>query len=77
MESRTGWRMEKLKLDAVVQWSVPVNELAAAEQFYGDVLGLEQVGRLANSPMSCLKLGNRNILLCQRQERIHRTVERD
>ena len=46
--------MGMLKLDAVVHWPIPVNDLAAAEKFYGDILGLEHVGRLANSPMSCL-----------------------
>ena len=69
--------MEKLKLDAVVHWSIPVNDLAAAEKFYGEILGLEHVGRLANSPMSCFKLGNHNILLCQRQDFIVRTVQQD
>ena len=69
--------MEKLKLDAVVHWSIPVNDLEAAEQFYGEILGLEHVGRLANSPMSCFKLGNHNILLCQRNDPIQRTVEQD
>jgi extradiol dioxygenase family protein len=53
-----------LKLDAVVHWSIPVNNLEESERFYGEILGLEHVGRLANSPMSCFKLGNHNILLC-------------
>ena len=42
--------MDKLKLDAVVHWSIPVNDLEAAEKFYGEILGLEHVGRLANTP---------------------------
>ena len=65
--------MDKLKLDAVVHWSIPVNDLEAAEKFYGEILGLEHVGRLANTPMSCFKLGNHNILLCQRKDPINRT----
>ena len=69
--------MDKLKLDAVVHWSIPVNDLAAAEKFYGEILGLEHVGRLANTPMSCFKLGNHNILLCQRNDPINRTIEQD
>lgn len=69
--------MEKLQLDAVVHWSIPVNNLDEAEKFYGDILGLEHVGRLANSPMSCFKLGNHNIILRQRREPLHRTVEQD
>ncbi|MGZ8487633.1 MAG: VOC family protein, partial [Candidatus Binatia bacterium] len=69
--------MDKLRLDAVVHWSIPVNDLEAAEKFYGGILGLEHVGRLANTPMSCFKLGNHNILLCQRNDPIYRTVEQD
>lgn len=69
--------MEKLKLDAVVHWSIPVNDLEAAEQCYGEILGLEHVGRLHNSPMSCFKLGVHNILLCKRNDPIQRTVEQD
>ncbi len=60
--------MGMLKLDAVVHWSIPVNNLEESEKFYGEILGLEHVGRLANSPMSCFKLGNHNIILCKRKE---------
>ena len=38
--------MGMLKLDAVVHWSIPVNNLEEAENFYGEILGLEHVGRL-------------------------------
>jgi len=69
--------MGMLKLDAVVHWSIPVNNLEESEKFYGEILGLEPVGRLANSPMSCFKLGTHNILLCKRKESLVRTVEQD
>ena len=69
--------MEKLKLDRVVHWTIPVNNLEESEKFYGEILGLEHVGRLANSAMSCFKLGNHNILLCKRNDPIVRTVEQD
>lgn len=69
--------MGALKLEAVVHWSIPVNDLAAAEKFYGEILGLEHVGRLAHSPMSCFRLGGHNIILCQRTEPLHRTVDQD
>ena len=69
--------MGMLKLDAVVHWSIPVNNLEEAEKFYGDILGLEYVGRLANSPVSCFKLGTHNILLCRRKEPLIRTIEQD
>jgi catechol 2,3-dioxygenase-like lactoylglutathione lyase family enzyme len=39
--------MGMLKLDAVVHWSIPVNNLEESEKFYGEILGLEHVGRLA------------------------------
>jgi catechol 2,3-dioxygenase-like lactoylglutathione lyase family enzyme len=32
----------------VVHWSIPVNDLAEAENFYGEILGLEHVGRLVD-----------------------------
>ncbi len=54
--------MGMLKLDAVVHWSIPVNNLEEAEKFYGEILGLEHLGRMANSPMSCFKLRNHNNL---------------
>lgn len=69
--------MGMLKLDAVVHWSIPVNNLAESEKFYGEILGLEHVGRLNHSPMSCFKLGPHNILLCQRKDPIVRTIEQD
>ena len=69
--------MGALKLDAVVHWSIPVNNLEESEKFYGEILGLEHVGRLANTPQSCFKLGPHNIILCQRKEPIHRTIEQD
>ena len=69
--------MGLLKLDAVVHWSIPVNSLEESEKFYGEILGLEHVGRLAHSPMSCFKLGTHNIILCQRKDPLVRTVEQD
>ena len=38
--------MSMLKLDNVTHWSIPVNNLAEAEQFYQDILGLDYKGRL-------------------------------
>lgn len=42
--------MGMLKLDAVVHWPIPVNDLTEAEKLYGEILGLEPDGRLANLP---------------------------
>jgi extradiol dioxygenase family protein len=69
--------MGMLKLDAVVPWSIPVNNLEDSEKFYGETLGLEPLGRLATSRTSCFSLGGHNILLCERKDPIVRTVEQD
>ena len=37
--------MGLLKLDNMTHWSIPVNNLEEAEQFYQDILGLEYQGR--------------------------------
>jgi extradiol dioxygenase family protein len=55
--------MGMLKLDAVVHWSIPVNNLEDSEKFYGEILGLQPLGRLATSRTSCFSLGSHNILL--------------
>jgi len=69
--------MGMLKLEGVTHWSIPVNDLEAAEKFYGEVLGLEAKGRLGGSRMSCFAVGGHSILLCQRKEPISRTPEQD
>jgi hypothetical protein len=69
--------MAELKLHSVVHWSIPVNNLEEAETFYGEVLGLEHVGRLATSRQSCFKLGTHNIIVCERKDPLHRTIEQD
>jgi len=69
--------MGMLKLEGVTHWSIPVNDLDAAEEFYGEVLGLEAKGRLGSSKMSCFAVGGHSILLCQRKEPVSRTPEQD
>jgi extradiol dioxygenase family protein len=66
-----------LKIDDVTHWSIPVNNLAESEKFYGEVLGLESKGRLGNSNMSCFAVGGHSILLCQRKEPLVRTPQQD
>ncbi len=66
-----------LQLDRVTHWSIPVNDLDEAENFYKDVLGIEHKGRLGNSTMSCFELSGHSILLCRRKEPIVRTPEQD
>lgn len=69
--------MGMLKLEGVTHWSIPVNDLEAAEKFYGEVLGLESKGRLGGSKMSCFAVGGHSILLCQRKVPVSRTPEQD
>ena len=69
--------MSLLKVDNVVHWSIPVNDLAESERFYGDVLGLEYRGRLGNSKMACFTVGAHSILLCQRNDPVVRTPQQD
>jgi extradiol dioxygenase family protein len=69
--------MGMLKLDGVTHWSIPVNDLAESEKFYGEILGLESKGRLGNSNMSCFAVGGHSILLCQRKEPVVRTPQQD
>lgn len=57
--------MAILKVEGVTHWSIPVNNLEEAEEFYGDLLGLAHVGRLGNNVMSCFNVGDHNILLCE------------
>ena len=40
--------MAILKVEGVTHWSIPVNDLEEAEDFYGELLGLTPVGRLGN-----------------------------
>ena len=69
--------MSMLKVDGVTHWSIPVNDLEEAEQFYGELLGLQYQGRLGNSGMSCFTVGGHSILLCQRNDPVVRTPEQD
>ena len=64
-----------LKVEGVTHWSIPVNNLAESEEFYGELLGLTPKGRLGNSGMSCFNVGENNILLCQREQQKASTVE--
>ncbi len=57
--------MAILKVEGVTHWSIPVNNLDEAEEFYGELLGLAPVGRLGNNVMSCFNVGDHNILLCE------------
>ncbi len=55
-------------MEGVTHWSIPVNDLAESEKFYGDLLGLKSLGRLGNQVMACFNVGDHNILLCEREK---------
>lgn len=57
-----------LKIEGVTHWSIPVNDLGESEEFYGGLLGLKSLGRLANDVMTCFNVGDHNILLCERRQ---------
>ena len=65
--------MGLLQIEGITHWSIPVNDLAEAEQFYGELLGLNARGRLGNSGMSCFSVGDQNILLCERSPGIDKS----
>ena len=69
--------MSALKIEGVTHWSIPVNNLAESEEFYGNLLGLKPLGRLGNSVMSCFNVGDHNILLCERERPVENTAEVD
>ena len=62
-----------LKIEGITHWSIPVNDLEESEQFYGDLLGLEPLGRLGDSRMSCFNAGGQNILLCERGQHVDKS----
>ena len=59
--------MGLIGVEDVTHWSIPVNNLEESEEFYGEFLGLEYVGRLGNSRMTCFKVAEHSILLCERK----------
>ena len=69
--------MSLLQIEGVTHWSIPVNDLAESEAFYGDLLGLTPKGRLGNSGMSCFNVGDHNILLCQLDQPTRQASQRD
>ena len=69
--------MAVLKIEGVTHWSIPVNDLDEAEEFYGDLLGLTSKGRLGNNIMSCFNVGDHNILLCERSSPVDGSLAED
>ncbi len=63
--------MGLLTIEDVTHWSIPVNNLEESEEFYGEFLGLESLGRLGNSRISCFSVTEHRILLCERVHPVH------
>ena len=61
-----------MKIEGVTHWSIPVDDLEVSEEFYGGLLGMDHVGRLGDSGMTCFRVGDNNILLCKRPEPVER-----
>lgn len=57
-----------IKAEGVTHFSLPVRDLTEAENFYRDIVGLELRGRLGTSGMSCVGVGDTNILLCESKD---------
>ena len=69
--------MPILNVEGVTHWSIPVNDLEEAEEFYGELLGLAPVGRLGNNIMPCFNVGDHNILLCERPNPVDGPLKED
>ena len=59
--------MGLLNIEDVTHLSIAVNNLEESEEFYGEFLGLDHMGRLGNSRMTYYKVAEHNILLCERK----------
>lgn len=57
-----------IKADGITHFSIPVRDLAESEKFYQEIVGLEYRGRLGNSGMACVGVGDNNILLCETKD---------
>ena len=69
--------MGDIKIEGVTHWSIPVNNLEESEKFYGELLGLDLLGHLGNSIMTCFNVGDHNILLCEVAEPMEVSIDRD
>jgi catechol 2,3-dioxygenase-like lactoylglutathione lyase family enzyme len=57
-----------IKAQGVTHFSIPVRDLTEAEKFYQEIVGLEFRGRLGDSGMACVSVGEDNILLCETKD---------
>jgi catechol 2,3-dioxygenase-like lactoylglutathione lyase family enzyme len=57
-----------IKAEGITHFSIPVRDLTESEKFYQEIVGLEYRGRLGNSGMACVSVGDNNILLCENKD---------
>jgi catechol 2,3-dioxygenase-like lactoylglutathione lyase family enzyme len=69
--------MGDLQIESITHWSISVNNLDESDAFYGDLLGMDHIGRLGTEGMSCFGVGDHRVILCERDEPVDNIRERD
>jgi len=65
-----------VKVQGLVHWAIPVNDLEESRRFYTEVLGLEDRGPVGPL-MRCVGVNDINILLSVRPQALPIDIERD
>jgi catechol 2,3-dioxygenase-like lactoylglutathione lyase family enzyme len=56
-----------VKVQGLVHWAIPVNDLEESRRFYTEILGMEDQGPVGPE-MRCVQFGDIKVLLCRRYE---------
>jgi len=65
-----------VKVQGLVHWAIPVNDLEESRRFYTEVLGMEDRGPVGPL-MRCVRFGETDILLSVRPQPLPRDINRD
>jgi catechol 2,3-dioxygenase-like lactoylglutathione lyase family enzyme len=65
-----------VKVQGIVHWAIPVNDLEESRRFYTEVLGMEDRGPVGPL-MRCVRFGDTDILLSVRPQPLPVDVNRD
>jgi catechol 2,3-dioxygenase-like lactoylglutathione lyase family enzyme len=65
-----------VKVQGLVHWAIPVNDLEESRRFYTEVLGMEDRGPVGPL-MRCVGFGDTQILLSVRPEPLPKDIKRD
>jgi catechol 2,3-dioxygenase-like lactoylglutathione lyase family enzyme len=65
-----------VKVQGLVHWAIPVNDLEESRRFYTTVLGMEDRGPVGPL-MRCVGFGDTQILLSVRPQPLPKDIERD